>query len=50
MLTNLSSRQLDGMRGTQDMVVLAESSVNEASTQPLDYVVAGAQILTINIK
>jgi hypothetical protein len=41
---------MDGMRGTQDMVVLGESSVNEAATQPLDYVVAGAQILTINIK
>src|SRR5579862_4790360 len=41
---------MDGMRGTQDMVVSNESSVNEASTQPLDYVVAGAQVLTINIK
>jgi len=41
---------MDGMRGTQDMVVSNESSVNEASTQPLDYVIAGAQLLTINIK
>jgi hypothetical protein len=41
---------MDGMRGTQDMVVQAESSVNEAATAPLDYVVSGAQVLTINIK
>ena len=41
---------LDNMRGTQDMVVLGESSVSEASTDPLDYVVSGAQMLTINIK
>jgi hypothetical protein len=41
---------MDGMRGTQDMVVSSESSVNEAATAPLDYVVAGAQVLTINIK
>jgi hypothetical protein len=41
---------MDGMRGTQDMVVSNESSVNEAATQPLDYVVSGAQVLTINIK
>jgi hypothetical protein len=41
---------MDGMRGTQDMIVSNESSVNEAATQPLDYVVAGAQVLTINIK
>jgi hypothetical protein len=38
------------MRGTQDMVVLGESSVSEASTEPLDYVVSGAQMLTINVK
>jgi hypothetical protein len=38
------------MRGTQEMVVLGESSVNEASTDPLDYVVSGAQMLAINIK
>ena len=41
---------MDGMRGTQEMVVLGESSVNEASTGPQDYVVAGAQLLTITIK
>jgi SpoIVB peptidase S55 len=41
---------MDGMRGTQDMQVSSESSVNEAATVPLDYVVAGAQVLTINIK
>jgi hypothetical protein len=41
---------MEGMRGTQDMVVLGESSVGESATSPLDYVVAGAQVLTINIK
>jgi hypothetical protein len=41
---------MENMRGTQDMVVLGESSVSEASTDPLDYVVAGAQMLTITIK
>jgi len=41
---------MDGMRGTQEMVVLGESSVNEAATTSLDYVVAGAQVLTIMIK
>jgi hypothetical protein len=41
---------MQNMRGTQDMVVLGESSVNEASTDPLDYVVSGAQVLLINIK
>ena len=41
---------MENMRGTQDMVVIGESSVSEASTDPLDYVVAGAQMLTINIK
>jgi len=41
---------MDNMRGTQDMIVLGESSVSEASTQPLEYVVSGAQMLTITIK
>jgi hypothetical protein len=41
---------MDGMRGTQEMVVLGESSVNEAATKPLDYVVAGAQVLIIMVK
>lgn len=40
---------MDGMRGTQEMVVLGESSVNEASS-PLDYAVSGAQVLTITVK
>ena len=40
---------MEGMRGTQEMVVLGESSVTEAST-PVNYVVSGAQLLTINIK
>jgi hypothetical protein len=40
---------MEGMRGTQDMVVVGESSVIEAST-PLDYVVSGAQIITITVK
>jgi SpoIVB peptidase S55 len=41
---------MQNLRGTQDMVVLGESSVNEASTDPLDYVVSGAQVLLINVK
>lgn len=41
---------MDNMRGTQEMVVLGESSVSEASTEPLDYVVSGAQVLTITVK
>ena len=41
---------MDSMRGTQDMVVLGESSVSEASSDPLDCVVSGAQMLTITIK
>jgi len=41
---------MDNMRGTQEMVVLGESSVNEASTEALDYVVSGAHLLTINVK
>jgi hypothetical protein len=41
---------LDGMRGTQDMTVLGESSVSETATQPLDFVVSGAQLLPITIK
>jgi hypothetical protein len=40
---------MDGMRGTQDMVVMAESSVNESST-PLDYVIAGQQVLSVSVK
>ncbi len=41
---------MDGMRGTQDMTVLGESSVSETATPPLDYVVSGAQLLSITIK
>jgi len=41
---------MEGMRNTQEMVVSNESSVNEAASGPLDYVVAGAQLLTINVK
>ena len=40
---------MDGMRGTQEMVVTGESAVNESST-PLNYVISGAQVLTITIK
>ncbi len=40
---------MDGMRGTQDMVVVAESAVDEAAT-PVDYVVSGSQIITLTIK
>ena len=40
---------MEGMRGTQDMVVTGESSVNESST-PLDYVVTGAQVITVTVK
>ena len=41
---------MDGMRGTQDMTVLGESSVSETATKPLDYVVSGAQLLSVTIK
>ena len=41
---------MDGMRGTEDMTVLGESSVSETATAPLDYVVSGAQLLTVTIK
>ena len=40
---------MDGMRGTQDMTVTGESSVSEASV-PLDYVVSGSQIISVDIK
>jgi SpoIVB peptidase S55 len=41
---------MDGMRGAQDMTVLGESSVSETATSPLDFVVSGAQLLSIPIK
>lgn len=40
---------MEPMRGTQDMIVVGESAVNEAST-PLDYAVSGAQVITLNVK
>ncbi len=40
---------MDGLRGTQDMIVVAESAVDEAAT-PVDYVVSGSQVITVNIK
>lgn len=40
---------MEPMRGTQDMVVVGESAVNEAST-PVDYVVSGSQVITVNVK
>ncbi len=40
---------MEGMRGTQDMIVVGESSVNESST-PIDYVVSGAQVITVSVK
>ena len=36
---------MDGLRGSQDMVVVGESAVDEASA-PVDYVVTGSQIIT----
>jgi hypothetical protein len=41
---------MDGMRGNQEMVVSGESNVDETATAPLDYVVSGAQLLTITVK
>jgi hypothetical protein len=40
---------MEGMRGTQDMIVVGESSVSESFT-PLDYVVSGAQVITVNVR
>jgi hypothetical protein len=41
---------MEGTKGTaQDMFVSGESAVNETST-PMDYVVSGAQLLTVQIK
>ena len=40
---------MDGMRGTQDMYLVAESSTSEASVS-LDYVVSGAQVITLNVR
>ena len=41
---------MDGMRGNQEMIVSGESSVDETATAPLDYVVSGAQLLTVTVK
>ena len=40
---------MDGMRTTQEMVVVGESATAEASV-PVDYVLSGAQVITINVK
>ena len=41
---------MDGMRGSQEMIVSGESNVDETATPPLDYVVSGAQLLTVTVK
>jgi hypothetical protein len=41
---------MDGMRGNQEMIVSGESNVDETATAPLDYVVNGAQLLTVTVK
>ena len=40
---------MEGMRATQEMVVLGESAVNESST-PVGYVVNGSQLISVTIK
>jgi len=40
---------MQGMHGAQDMYVSGESAVDETST-PMDYVVSGAQVLTLQVK
>jgi hypothetical protein len=40
---------MDGMRSTQEMSVMGESAVSEASTE-LDYVVSGTQVLTVTVR
>ncbi len=40
---------MEGMRATNEMVVLGESAVNESST-PVGYVVNGSQIISLTIK
>lgn len=40
---------MDGMRSTQEMSVMGESAVGEASTE-LDYVVSGTQVLVVTVK
>src|SRR5580692_421342 len=41
---------MDGMRGNQEMTVSGESNVDETATPPLDYVVSGAQLLSLTVK
>jgi hypothetical protein len=41
---------MEGMRGNQEMIVSSESNVDETATPSLDYVVSGAQLLTVTIK
>jgi hypothetical protein len=41
---------MDGMRGNQEMIVSGESNVDETATAQLDYVVSGAQLLTVTVK
>jgi hypothetical protein len=41
---------MDGMRGNQEMIVSNESNVDETATPPLDYVVSGAQLLSVTVK
>ncbi len=40
---------MDGLRSSQDMVVVSESTISEASA-PVDYAVSGAQVITLTIK
>jgi hypothetical protein len=40
---------MDGMRGTQDMIVMGESATDESST-PLDFVVSGSQVISLTIR
>jgi SpoIVB peptidase S55 len=41
---------MDGMRGNQEMIVSGESNVDETATPALDYVVSGAELLTVTVK
>jgi hypothetical protein len=41
---------MEGMRGNQEMIVSGESNVDETATPALDYVVTGAQLLTVTVK
>ena len=41
---------MEGMRGNQEMIVSGESHVDETATPSLDYVVSGAQLLSVTIK